>query len=479
MANKANSFPTKNFFINMLTRDISLNDAILDLLDNCLDGALRSQRSGSQNGSEKNYDGFEAKITISQDSFKIEDNCGGISRDLAENYAFRMGKQNYEDNQEATIGIYGIGMKRAIFKIGKSAVVETKKGTDAFAVKIPTDWAENDDNWTFEIEDCDTRKELPDGTSICVTNLTSGVAIQWEDQDSIDYFVETLISEIKDSYSLIIEKGFTIYVNNHKVKCNPIQLLLSKESEFKPYIFKKTYEGDVDVKLIVGFYAPPPSDDDLDEGTESKRSSSVAGWTIVCNDRVVLYNDKSYNTGWGEAGVPQYHTQFIGIRGMVIFESKNPAKLPMTTTKRGIDLSSPIYADVKNKMREGLKLFTNYTNQWKGQNKQERTYSEKAESFPYTTLIQNDESFNHTYGLNYRKKDGGFISQPNLPKPKNEKKHVIIRYSKPIDDVQIVKTFFSPDESIEMKASDVGEKCFEFILKRQRENNIENKNEHN
>jgi hypothetical protein len=33
--------PTKQFFVSMLTRDISLEDAILDLIDNCLDGALR------------------------------------------------------------------------------------------------------------------------------------------------------------------------------------------------------------------------------------------------------------------------------------------------------------------------------------------------------------------------------------------------------------------------------------------------------
>lgn len=34
--------PAKAFFIDMLTRDISLEDAILDLLDNCVDGALRT-----------------------------------------------------------------------------------------------------------------------------------------------------------------------------------------------------------------------------------------------------------------------------------------------------------------------------------------------------------------------------------------------------------------------------------------------------
>ena len=30
--------PTKAFFVRMLTRDIELADAILDLLDNCVDG---------------------------------------------------------------------------------------------------------------------------------------------------------------------------------------------------------------------------------------------------------------------------------------------------------------------------------------------------------------------------------------------------------------------------------------------------------
>ena len=34
--------PTKRFFVDMLTRDIDLKDAVLDLLDNCVDGLMRS-----------------------------------------------------------------------------------------------------------------------------------------------------------------------------------------------------------------------------------------------------------------------------------------------------------------------------------------------------------------------------------------------------------------------------------------------------
>ncbi len=35
--------PVKSFFVEMLTRDIALDDAILDLLDNCVDGIQRSE----------------------------------------------------------------------------------------------------------------------------------------------------------------------------------------------------------------------------------------------------------------------------------------------------------------------------------------------------------------------------------------------------------------------------------------------------
>ena len=33
--------PTKKFFIEMITRDISIEDAIIDLLDNSIDGATQ------------------------------------------------------------------------------------------------------------------------------------------------------------------------------------------------------------------------------------------------------------------------------------------------------------------------------------------------------------------------------------------------------------------------------------------------------
>lgn len=56
---KAQACPTKQFFVSMLTRDISLDDAILDLVDNCLDGALRLA-----NGNDVDYAKRVLRVTL-------------------------------------------------------------------------------------------------------------------------------------------------------------------------------------------------------------------------------------------------------------------------------------------------------------------------------------------------------------------------------------------------------------------------------
>lgn len=123
----AEASPTKQFFVSMLTRDISLADAILDLVDNCLDGALRLARGGAVD-----YSKHFVKINLANDKFSIEDNCGGIPREIAKNYAFKMGREpdDSRDSESETIGMYGVGMKRAIFKIGRDALVRSRHGDD-------------------------------------------------------------------------------------------------------------------------------------------------------------------------------------------------------------------------------------------------------------------------------------------------------------------------------------------------------------
>src|SRR5215469_15296234 len=116
---KALANPTKEFFVRMITQDISLEDCILDLIDNSVDGAWRCE--GSQPvGLAETADLTKYKITITArpDYFRIEDNCGGMSLHDAANHAFTFGRRKGDEHTDYSIGVYGIGMKRAVFKLG-------------------------------------------------------------------------------------------------------------------------------------------------------------------------------------------------------------------------------------------------------------------------------------------------------------------------------------------------------------------------
>lgn len=111
---KVDASPTKGFFIYMLTRDIDVRPAIVELIDNSIDGAKKIRK-------DKGYKGLFIKISMSQDKFIIEDNCGGIDIETAQKYAFQFGRSSDRENDlhGYFTGIFGIGMKRALFKLGK------------------------------------------------------------------------------------------------------------------------------------------------------------------------------------------------------------------------------------------------------------------------------------------------------------------------------------------------------------------------
>ncbi|MEO1391834.1 MAG: ATP-binding protein [Cyanobacteria bacterium J06634_5] len=464
--------PTKNFFVEMLTRDIELKDAILDLLDNCIDGIQRTTRE--QNELANPYEGFWAKIRITGDSFKIEDNCGGIPYTVAENYAFRMGKPEdiNDDDDIFTIGTYGIGMKRALFKMGRAAQVFSQTESDAFEVNITPDWLIRDNDWQLPLKQIEKVSEKT-GTTIQISNLRDDVKSQFDSTA----FQSKLANEIEEIYSYIISKGFKVFINNVNIKPRPFALqweglekLRNRDVEsIAPYLYEAK-KDDVEIELAVGFYRQLPEGEEIDDEESGKqRSRDSAGWTIICNDRVVVSHDKTRLTGWGEAGLPGYHAQFIAISGTVHFKSKDARKLPITTTKRGIDASSDLYLYVKDRMREGLKVFTSYTNKWKRLPREEKQRAKfaspamPAEMFDLATDSEIDESqFEKEKSIWRAVKSKRFDVErryiPNLPMPPKVSKNKRIIFSKPLQEIKEVSAYIF--ENPEHSASEVGEACF-------------------
>lgn len=320
--------PTKEFFVNMITRDISIKEAILDLVDNSVDGARRVNKD--------NYSGLFVNLELSENSFILKDNCGGFSLEHAKNYAFRFGRPNEAELKGGSIGRFGIGMKRALFKMGETFKVETKTEIDHFQVDVnQTEWMDKKetitkdrkdievDDWSFNYSVVTPESENlnNNGTYIKVNNLCSEISSDFMSDD----FLNDLEDDLENVLSFPIEKGLKITLNGNEIQKKNIEIY---NTYCKPYI--KTFSNDgVDYRIICGL------------GNTGKPSE--AGWYIYCNDRLVVEADTSHITCWGVGSLPNFNNDFAMFRGVIFLNSESTIKLPLTTTKKGVDTSSDVY----------------------------------------------------------------------------------------------------------------------------------------
>lgn len=457
----AKASPAKRFFVEMLTRDIELADAILDLLDNCIDGALRS---GSKDPNQP-YKGYHAHISLNPTHFYINDNCGGIPRKLAEEHAFRFGRKDRGRDQDlATVGVYGIGMKRAIFKLGTNCAIESRHGEDNFSVTIDKNWIDDDDKWELELSDI-APSLMVAGTKIDIDQLHPSVAIAFSKDKG--GFVDDFHQIVQRHYSYVIEKGFEIKVNGKAVLASTLQTLFDTsgfdgKGGIKPYVYEAAHDG-VTVNLVMGLYEKLPTEQEQEDSEKGLRNKESAGWTIVCNDRVVVSSDKTRLTGWGEAGVPAYHSQFIALAGIVIFKCNDAIKLPVTTTKRGIDQNSELFGHVKEVMRDALKHFTSFTNKWKAQSPERDDIQGTVKAIDIRLAATNIPADNWKA---VKKGIHGKRFIPMLPEPIQENKTRRIQFTKSIEEIAAIGEYLLEDATA--KPADVGIATFEWALKEAR-----------
>lgn len=369
--------PHKRFFIDMITRDISLGACVLDLIDNSVDGATRAtdespaQRRAKSpkphplsSGSSR-YRGYKIELKCSRSSFRIRDNCDGIPVDIACEYAFNFGRdpsEHTDADTEAGIGIYGIGMKRALFKLGKEFEVKSNTIDDGFVMNVDVDaWAAKPQDWNLELTTAKPSSNDP-GTTIEVKNLHPSVAQELD----TDAFVTRLIEAAARTYAVFLDQGLELRINGAKVKPTEFtflqgrgfQPLHQRWKESVPRPSAKPSKVEVEGEIWAGAAttaagARPDSEEDED--------ASAWGWYVLCNNRVVLSADKTERTGWGLTRFPQWHPQYNGFIGIVSFRSEEPYALPWTTTKNDIDVDSIVYRRARARMQEAARAYISYS----------------------------------------------------------------------------------------------------------------------
>lgn len=334
------SSPSKLFFINMITKDVTVESCILDLIDNSIDAHKRAGRKQS----EINID-----FSLTNDFFCIKDNCGGMTKETAENRAFKFG--NNEIRTANALGMYGIGMKRSIFKIGEKFDVKSKTKSESFKVYMDiTEWLNNIDEWKFHLDEC--KFDMDPGVEVSINRLTDSFKayLRWEKN------IEILKKKISISYKELLNTELTINVNGEKIIYLNDRLY---ESDILKTFVKTISLSKASVKIIAGLGDAAPKE---------------AGWNIVCNGRTVIDKDKSELTGWesdysledednnidellkkGGRTIPAFHNDFARFRGYVYIDATDANELPLNTTKDGIDQQHPIYELIYGEMIDVMK----------------------------------------------------------------------------------------------------------------------------
>jgi hypothetical protein len=441
----ANAYPRKHFFLEMFTRDISLEDCVLDLIDNSIDGLVRTREIDISSSllDEANAKNFppsaglpRIEVSYTKSHFEIKDTCGGIPRDHALKDVFNFGHS--PDAMGGVLGVYGVGLKRAIFKLGENFEMKSRTVDNGFDVNLNVrEWSKKDDaldDWRIPITFASSAPSLKKaGTSIRVTNLRKEVTMRMDDGT----FQERLKSVISQTYGLFIKRYVIITLNG--LELEPFQIPLAASAEVQPAhdVFE---EHGVRVELFAS----------LAERKNQQWKAEPAGWYVLCNGRIVVAADKGELTGWGTAGFPQFHDgKFRGFVGVAFFKAKDPALLPWTTTKRGLNRESPVYQSARNRMRGiGRPIITFLDSMYKREMPEEKVEREIADQVKPVSLAS-------------------IAAQPTTnftltPTKRAPKTTVKIQYDAEKVDIERIRKHL---KKFTLGANKVGQHTFEFYMK--------------
>lgn len=338
--------PERALFVEMLTRDIDLIPAIMDLLDNSIDGAR-----ALENGADGT--GFWVELNVASDRFEIKDNCGGIDLDIARHYAFRFGRPSEYKGTKRSVGQFGVGMKRALFKLGDTFAIESRAEHTRFEMTVDVNAWVVDKNpaWTFEMSTAERNYDSASGgrgTAIVVTDLHTSVKEDLADRQ----FLSQLREQIRFRHQGALAEGIRIRLNGESLTGLEKELLSGPDFAPINHSFVVTSDyGDVAVRIIAGITEVERRDIGKDDGdAENFRGGGDAGWWIFCNDRLLLMREKSRLTGWGD-NLPNFHPQYREFRGYAYLSAAETAALPWNTTKTGIDEESRVWRHVQAQIK--------------------------------------------------------------------------------------------------------------------------------
>lgn len=305
-----------------LISDLSYEDAVCELIDNSIDSAIRNNEQD-----EVRIDVIYNAETSEggTDELIIRDDGGGVPEEDLE-VLVRLATSS-DQNLDSAIGVYGVGLKRACFKLGSKARIETRHLSDdqTHGILIPEDWLQSEGEWS------DLTKLAGDSLEAGTTEIRiQGVQFEF-DADRL----REIIQQTYEYYLKGTEEGFlaNIYINDNPVdppepvdwSYNPFGFHPRRYPEVPIQADEFGLSDDIYVTITVGL---------LREGGNN------SGTDIFCQGRKVLHADRGPEGGYTSGDLNNWSGSMNRFKLILEFWTDGDNKdLPWNSSKSDIEYS--------------------------------------------------------------------------------------------------------------------------------------------
>jgi hypothetical protein len=327
--------PEKRSFWSIIS-DYDLKTGVCELVDNAIDIWTISHR--------KNPLHVEIKLDLPRQLLSITDNAGGVRFEDLRLLVAPGGSKN--SPQDSTIGVFGVGSKRAVIALGEVVSLKTHHhGDRSFQIDITKEWLESP---SWELAAYEIPPIEPGITTVELGALRRGIA----EQD-----VESLRTHIGEVYSHFLGENCTINVNEKQII--PVRFdVWAYPPDYSPQraVFSVSPDGQRRTQVIIT------------AGLIRDRIPEAGNYGVYfyCNNRMIVKELKTRDVGYyvgTEAGVPHPDASLC----RVIVELKGPAILmPWTSNKTNINSDHVSFLQIRPTITQLVTQFTKVSRAFKG-----------------------------------------------------------------------------------------------------------------
>lgn len=337
----------ESFLSEILLKDTTTLEALFELIDNSIDAARevileRDEQFLDKYGLPERYDGLWIRLETHENRVSIIDNCSGIGEGRFRDEILVIGRRS---DHKFGIGQFGIGLKRALYRLGTRYALHSDTGITAQSMLA--------DDYRL------LRPELPIHgrlrqskgsveTSIRIRGLRGDVRYQVAPGSWID----TLPDEISRRYGIYLKKGLSISLNG--IPLNKFGPELRKAGKVQLLTKSLRAADGVMVYVESGMHADYVLKNE--KGWHQRKNNPLTsqyGWYFVCNDRIVEIATHKRELGWTKG----WHQEYYGFVGWVRFVAADTALLPWDTKKSSINPHSSVFLSIAAQLQDFAEEF--------------------------------------------------------------------------------------------------------------------------